>query len=283
MQEKKCLIGAHTSTAGGLFKALNEGAAIGATTVQIFTSNQRQWKGRQLQAEEVALFHKTKEETGVSKIMSHASYLLNLGSPDDASLFKSQEALREEIVRCKTLGISFLNFHPGSALKAPREACLERIAESMRGMQDLLEGSELKLLLETTAGQGSNVGSTFEEIGYLVAETKGIIPVGVCVDTCHIFAAGYDIRTAAGWEQTLDHFDRCVGLAYLDAFHLNDSLQPHNSRKDRHAPLGQGEIGAESFQYLMQSPKVAAIPKYLETPGGPELWKKEIVWLREQV
>lgn len=276
------LIGAHTSIAGGLYHALQEAASIGATTTQIFTANQRQWKPKVPTEADADRFQALQQETGIQKIMSHASYLLNLGSPHPEGLQKSRAAFREEVQRCRRLGISYLNFHPGAALHGPREACLHHIIESMLAVKDLLPDEKLTLVLETTAGQGSVVGSSFDEIAYLLQGTAGKIPVGVCIDTCHIFAAGYDIRTQQGWEETLRIFDQKIGLQFLTAFHLNDSMKPLGSRKDRHAPLGKGEIGLPCFRYLMQNKKTASIPKYLETPGGLTLWKEEIKWLKEQ-
>jgi len=281
MKNKIRLIGSHTSAAGGAYKALLQGQEIGATTIQLFTANQRQWQGKALTKDSIWLFKQKLKETGLQSIMSHASYLINLGSPDEMILHKSREAFREEIRRCQALGISFLNFHPGAALQSSQESCLERIVASIRSMEDILQNSPLKLLIETTAGQGSTMGSNFDEIGYLIAETANKIPVGVCIDTCHIYAAGYDIRSHKGWEDTLKIFEQKVGINFLEAFHLNDSLKALGSKKDRHAPLGKGEIGLDSFKYLMQNEKTTMIPKYLETPGGPSLWVKEIALLRQ--
>lgn len=275
------LIGAHTSTAGGVHNALIEGKSIGATTVQLFTSNQRQWKSRILTEEDIELFQQTLHQTGLKKIMSHGSYLINLGSPKPESRKKSQDAFYKEVQRCCDLGISYLNFHPGAALDSSKEQCLEHIIEGICSVQDLLVDDDTRLLLETTAGQGSTIGATFEELAYIIHKTKDRVPIGVCIDTCHIFVAGYDIRTEKGWEQTLKAFDECIGLDYLYAFHLNDSMKEFGSRKDRHAPLGEGEIGIESFKFLMRSKLTREIPKYLETPGGCPLWDKEIWMLRE--
>ena len=283
MKEENILVGAHTSIAGGLHHALEAGVAIGATTVQIFTANQRQWHPKVVTEEAAQRFKEVQAETGLQSIMSHASYLINLGSPRAEGLHKSREAFQKEVARCRMLGLTFLNFHPGAALDAPREQCLERIVASLLGVRDLLPDNQLQLVIEATAGQGSVIGASFEEIGYLVKHTAGKVPIGVCLDTCHIFAAGYDIRTEKGWEDTLKEFEEKVGLRFLSAFHLNDSMKPLGSRRDRHAPLGKGEIGRESFRYLMRNPKTAHLPKYLETPGGHATWKPEIQWLKEQV
>lgn len=275
------LVGAHTSAAGGPQNALIEGRSIGATTIQFFTANQKQWKGKPLTEEKIDLFKRTMYETDLRALMSHAGYLINLGSPKPDMLQKSREAFREEIERCLSLGLTFLNFHPGAALNDNRIACLDRIVESMLTMEDLFVDDDTRLLLEATAGQGSAVGSTFEELAYIVERTKHALPVGVCIDTCHIFAAGYDIRTPKAWINTLEEFDRIVGMQHLYAFHLNDSKGVLGSKKDRHANLGEGEIGLESFKFLMSHPLTRLIPKYLETPGGVSLWDKEIWMLRE--
>lgn len=278
---KKIWIGAHTSAAGGAHNALYEGQQIGATTIQLFTSNQKQWHGRQISNEEVDLWKQALDETGIEKVMSHDSYLINLGSPDAALLEKSRKALKEELERCHQLNISYLNFHPGAATKGSVEECLDKIAESLIAMEKLIHHGHTKLLLETTAGQGTSVGHQFEQISYIIKKLHHKIPIGVCIDTCHIFAAGYDIRTKEGWEKTLKEFDDIIGLKYLSAFHVNDSQKDLGSRVDRHASLGEGKIGIESFQYLMTSPKTCDLPKYLETPEGPPVWKKEIALLKK--
>lgn len=275
------LIGAHTSAAGGAYNALLEGKSIGATTIQLFTANQKQWKGKPLTEESVNLFRETHAATGLKSIMSHAGYLINLGSPNPELLQKSKQAFREEIERSLKLELSFVNFHPGAATGDTKTACLDRIVASIVEMEDLFVDDDTRLLLETTAGQGSSIGSTFEELGYIVERTHNKLPIGVCIDTCHIFAAGYDIRTEEGWRKTLEDFDKIIGLRHLYAFHLNDSEGAFNSRKDRHANLGEGNIGLESFKYLMSCDVTRALPKYLETPGGPLAWDKEIWMLRE--
>jgi deoxyribonuclease IV len=284
--EKKSLtllLGAHTSAAHGVHNALLEGAQIEATTVQLFTSNQRQWKAREIPDAQALIFKNTLKETNLTHIMSHDSYLINLGAPSDEILKKSHIAFEEEIKRCLKLGITYLNFHPGAALKSGLEPCLEKIVASLLLTKPLLENSSLRLLLETTAGQGSTVGARFEEIGYIIERVKGHLPIGVCMDTCHTFAAGYDLRDRQAVDETLKMFEEKIGLEHLYAFHLNDSLKGLGSRVDRHKPLGEGEIGMECFKILMTHPKTAHLPKYLETPGGPDLWKKEIALLKSFV
>lgn len=274
-------IGAHTSASGGSYHALYEGKEIGATTIQLFTSNQKQWHGRKIDFEEIDLWKKAREETGIEKIMSHDSYLINLGSPDATLLQKSKTAFRAEIERCHLLDISYLNFHPGTATQGSPEECLDTIAESLLEMEDLIHQGKTKIILETTAGQGKSVGHTFEQIAYILKKVHRKIPLGVCIDTCHIFAAGYDIRTEEGWNHVLKQFDDTIGLEHLSAFHLNDSQKELGSRVDRHASLGEGKIGMDCFRFLMQSPKTKHLPKYLETPEGPPVWKKEISLLKK--
>jgi len=278
---KELLIGAHTSTQGGLHNALIEGQSIGATTVQLFTSNQRQWNSRVLTEELIEHYAKTLRETHLQDIMSHASYLINLASPNEDVHTKSKKAFRSEIERCQALKIRYLNFHPGAALDDSVENALNRIVESLLEVEEFFDDDDLILLLETTAGQGSVIGACFEELAHIIERTQDKLPIGVCIDTCHIFAAGYDIRTEADLQKTLKEFDTIIGLDKLYAFHLNDSQHDLGSRKDRHEALGEGKIGLDCFRFLMRSPITREIPKYLETPGGPPLWDKEIGLLRD--
>jgi len=277
----KLIIGAHCSTAGGVEKALLEGMEIGATTIQMFTSNQKQWKGRVITDEMAETFIETRDEIGLSKIMSHGSYLINLGSPKADLLEKSREAFINEIKRCHKLEIDFLNFHPGAATGSTVEECLDTIIKSLKSFSKPCEKGNTILILETTAGQGTSVGHKFEHLATIIEEVKGHVPIGVCIDTCHIFVAGYDIRTPKAWEETLEEFDKTIGLKYLKAFHINDSMKPFNSRRDRHAHLGEGEIGLKAFRFMMQHHRLREIPKYLETPKGPSVWKEEIALLRK--
>lgn len=277
---KKIWLGAHTSAAGGVHNALLEGRDIGATTIQLFTSNQKQWNGKKISDEEVAIWKKTIEETGMEHVMSHDSYLINLGSPDAIILEKSRKAFREEIERCHHLQIPYLNFHPGAATKGTVEECLETIVESLNALEPIAAEGKTRFLLETTAGQGTSVGHQFDQIAYIIQNVHKKIPIGVCIDTCHIFAAGYDIRTEEGWKKTLGEFDATIGLSHLYAFHINDSQKDLGSRVDRHACLGQGYIGLECFRFLMTSPKTRHLPKYLETPDGLPVWKQEIALLK---
>ncbi|WP_201456504.1 deoxyribonuclease IV [Chlamydia sp. 17-3921] len=274
------LLGAHTSIAGGLHNAIYEGQNIGASTIQMFTANQRQWQRRTLSKDAISLFQEALKETRLSYIMSHAGYLINPGAPDSTILEKSRICLYQEIKDCIDLGISFVNFHPGAAVSDSKETCMDRIISSFLLAKPLFESQPLLVvLLETTAGQGTLIGSSFEELGYLVQGLKNHIPIGICLDTCHLFAAGYDITSPDKWELVLEQFDQHIGLSYLKAFHLNDSMFPLGKNKDRHAPIGEGCIGIECFKFLMTDKRTRNIPKYLETPGGPESWIKEIQML----
>jgi deoxyribonuclease-4 len=277
----KLLIGAHTSAAGGAYNALLEGKKIGATTIQFFSANQKRWNSKPLEQSAIDKWHETLAATGLKEVMSHDSYLINLGSPDPEARKKSQDAFRDEITRCLQLKVAYLNFHPGAALSDDPQNCLDHICESLYVFEDLLAGSKLRLLLEATAGQGSSVGHSFEQLAYLTHKLEKRLPIGVCIDTCHIFVAGYDIRTAEAWDSTLKEFDKIIGLKHLYAFHLNDSMKGLGSRVDRHQNLGEGQIGLECFRFLMQDPRTRDLPKYLETPEGLTRWEKEIELLRK--
>lgn len=278
---QELLIGAHTSAAGGAYNALLEGKRIGANTIQLFTANQRRWDAKALSPEDVELWHRTIQETEIKQVMSHDSYLINLGAPDEENLQKSRKAFHEELVRCHQLKLAYLNFHPGAAIKESPELCLDLIVESLLQIAPLAAEGQTRLLLETTAGQGSAQGWRFEQLAYIISRVKDHLPIGVCIDTCHIFVAGYEIRTPEGWDATLKEFDQVIGLSHLYAFHINDSVKGLGSRVDRHQPLGEGLIGLDCFRYLMQNPRTRYIPKYLETPGSTELWEREIRLLRE--
>jgi deoxyribonuclease IV len=280
MKKESCFIGAHTSTSGGLKNAIIEAHEIGANCFQCFTSNQKRWDPRKLTDEDISSWNETLEMYPMQYIMSHDSYLINLGAFSEDVHHKSQIAFREELKRCQALGISFLNFHPGAYTEGDEESCLKKIVHTLKSYEHLASEGKTRLLIEATAGQGTTVGYKFEHLGYLIDNLHTTIPIGVCIDTCHIFAAGYDIRTREAWDQTLKEFDEKVGLKHLYALHVNDSMKPFGSKKDRHASLGEGEIGLEGFKAMMQDQRLKHIPKYLETPEGPEVWKKEISLLK---
>ena len=281
MTEQKLLIGAHMSVMGGVHNAPYEGEKIGANIFQIFTSSQRQWHTKNLTEKEIELWDEAIKTTQMTHVMSHGSYLLNLGSPKTDTLSKSRKAIKEELIRCHQLKIDYLNFHPGAAVGSTESECLDTIAESLLELEDLSKEGQTKLVIETTAGQGTNVGYKFEHLHYIINKVHKQIPIGICFDTCHCFAAGYDIRTDEQWLKTLKEFDEIIGLKYLFAFHVNDSLFDLGSRKDRHANLGKGKIGLECFKFLMTNPTTKYLPKYLETPYGDEYWEEEIKLLKK--
>ncbi len=278
---EKLLIGAHTSAAGGVSQAVLKANLIEATTFQFFTSNQKQWHGKEISDEEAHLFLEFQKRYDYSHIMSHGSYLINLGSIKEDLRQKSQEAFERELKRCHKLKLSYLNFHPGAYTTGVLEESLDLIVESLLSLEKLCSEGPTRLLLETTAGQGTSIGHKFEHLNYIIERVKNYIPIGVCIDTCHIFAAGYDIRSFEAWEKTLLDFENVIGLKHLYAFHLNDSKHDLGLKKDRHANLGHGKIGLDCFHYLMTDPKVRALPKYLETPNGEIMWKDEIALLKD--
>lgn len=281
-KSKKNLVGAHFSAAGGVHNAISKAAEFGATTLQLFTSNQKQWSSKPIADSVVEKFLELTEETGMEKMMSHDSYLINLGSPKEELLEKSLAAFEKEIERCTQLRLSYMNFHPGAATGSEEQDCLDQIVKSLLNVEKLANMPHApRLLLETTAGQGTTVGHRFEHLGYIVDQVKDKLPIGVCIDTCHIFSAGYDIRTKASWDKTLKEFDRAIGLKHLYGLHVNDSMKELGSRRDRHANLGKGEIGIECFKMMMQDSRLADIPKYLETPNGDTMWAEEIQMLKD--
>ncbi len=241
------LVGAHVSIQGGVHNALLMGKDLGASVIQIFTANQRQWHSELIDSEEILLWEKTLEETKISHVMSHDSYLINLASPTSETLEKSKKAFFKEIERCHQLNITYLTFHPGSRLDAPLEKSLDVLVDSLLSFASLIGKGSTELLLEITAGQGSNLGSRFEEIAYVLKRTSQYLPIGVCFDTCHAFASGYDLRTQKTFTTTFDLFDQIIGIKYLKAFHCNDSKEDFGSHRDLHASLGEGKIGKDCF------------------------------------
>lgn len=272
-------IGAHVSAAGGLENAPLRAREIGATGFALFTKNQRQWFSKKLTEEEIIAFKKACAEMGypASSILPHDSYLINLGHPEADGLDKSRKAFTDEMKRCEQLGLDRLNFHPGSHLqKITEEESLDRIAASINLALEKTHG--VTAVIENTAGQGSNLGYRFEHLRYIIDRVEDKSRVGVCIDTCHAFAAGYDLRTAAACDATFAEFDKVVGLEYLRGMHLNDAMKPLGSRIDRHAPLGDGEIGLECFRYIASDARFDGIPLILETPDETR-WPTEIHFL----
>lgn len=264
---KQLLLGAHISVAGGYEKSFERAASIGCSTMQIFTKSNRQWQAKPITPEQENLFKKTKEKFAIAPLVSHASYLINLGSPDSALRAKSIKALADELKRCSQLGLDYLVVHPGSHLKSGEDACLESIAQSLDAVLENDTGSTM-ILLETMAGQGSSVCYDFAHIEKIRKLSRHKDRLGVCLDTCHIFAAGYDFRTTQTYQAVWQEFDRIIGLKHLKVIHVNDSKKELGSRVDRHASIGKGEIGQEGFRLLFNDPRFFDTPKILETPEG---------------
>jgi apurinic endonuclease (APN1) len=276
-------IGAHVSAAGGVDNAPINAYQIGATAFALFTKNQRQWHAKSLEPAIIDSFHKRCEKYGFTskQILPHDSYLINLGHPDSELLNKSRTAFLDEMQRCEQLGLTLLNFHPGSHLQQITvDACLTRIAESINITLD--KTKNVVAVIENTAGQGSNLGYQFEHLATIIDQVEDKSRVGVCIDTCHAFAAGYDLRTEKACQQTFDQFDKIVGFKYLRGMHLNDAKSELASHVDRHDSLGKGNIGEIAFKYIMRDPRIDEIPMILETIN-PDIWAQEIAWLKEQM
>ncbi len=273
-------VGPHVSAAGGVENAPLNAAKLEATAFGLFTRNQRQWIAKPLTSESIERFKANMTECGftANTVLPHDSYLINVGSPDDELWKKSLDALIDELERVEQLGLRYLNFHPGSHVnRLSEEECLERIA---RAMNIAIERTRTAVLvIEGTAGQGSNVGNTFEHLKTLIDLSSDPDRVGVCLDTCHMFAAGYDIRTPKAYETTMGEFDRVVGMKWLRGMHLNDSKVELGSRKDRHHSIGRGLLGFEAFRLIMNDPRLDGIPIILETIDDT-VWAQEVALLR---
>ena len=275
-------VGAHVSTAGGVDQAVLRAHEINATAFALFTKNQRQWHAPPIKPETIEQFKLNCEKYGFGKqqILPHDSYLINLGHPETEALKKSRAAFLDEMQRCEQLGITLLNFHPGSHLnKITIDACLARIAESIN--ITLAQTKNVIAIIENTAGQGSNLGFKFEHLAAIIEDIEDKQRVGICLDTCHAFAAGYDLRTKEACDDTFDQFNKVVGFQYLRAMHLNDAKSQFASHVDRHQSLGQGNIGYTAFSYIMKDNRFNNIPLILETIN-PEIWSQEISWLKSQ-
>lgn len=272
-------IGAHAHIAGGVENAPEEAYGLGAGAFALFTKSERQWRAAPLKPENIASFEQRCRKYNFSPdhILPHDSFLINLGHPESGGLEKSRKAFLDEMKRCEQLGLVLLNFHPGSSLKKiSDEECLERIAESINLALEQTKG--VCAVLENTAGQGSNLGYSFEQLAYIIERVEDKKRIGFCIDTCHAFAAGYDIRTAAGFAETFEHFEEVIGFPYLKGMHLNDSKKGLGSRVDRHESIGKGELGMETFRMIMQDERFDDIPLILETPDET-LWEDEIKML----
>jgi len=274
------LLGAHVSTSGGVDKAPGNGKNLGCEAIQVFTRNQMQWRARPLSEPEIAGFRQGLKECGIRVTVSHDSYLINLGSPEPVVLQKSLDAFADEIERCEQLGIPFLVFHPGSHVGCGETAGLQRIVDSLNAVLGEKPKYKTQVLLENTAGQGSNLGYRFEHLAEILGKMENPNRLGVCLDTCHLFASGYDLRTLSTYEATFREFDAIVGLGRVKVFHLNDSKKSLSSRVDRHENIGKGELGLQPFRFLLKDPRFAGLPMLLETPGGYEAYRIDLTALR---
>lgn len=265
-------LGAHESISGGLYKAFERAKFVGCEVLQLFVRSNRCWNTKPLTDQEILLFKRKASETGIDLVVGHSSYLINLASPEEALWRKSIDTLTEELKRCELLGIPYLVLHPGSHRGKGEEEGLKRIATALTKVYEIAGNFRVKILLETTAGQGTTLGNCFEHLAWIMENTPYGDNLGVCLDTCHIFAAGYDIRFVQAYEETMDIFNRIVGFQKLFAIHLNDSRGELGSRIDRHEHIGKGKIGLEAFRLILNDPRLHVdLPGFLETPKGNEL------------
>jgi deoxyribonuclease-4 len=263
---KRLLIGAHMSISGGVFNSLLYGQELGCTTIQIFTKNNSQWNAKELTPEDIKRFFESQKKTKISPVIGHNGYLINLASPKEEVYKKSMESILIELKRAELLRLPYLVMHPGSHLGSGERKGIKRISGSLNRLHQKTKGFKVKILLETTAGQGSSIGYRFEHLAETIEKVKERKRLGVCYDTCHTFAAGYDIRTQKAYQATFKEFDKVIGLSKLKAIHMNDSVRDLGSRVDRHEHIGEGKIGLEGFRLLMNDKRWEKIPKILETP-----------------
>jgi deoxyribonuclease-4 len=261
-------IGAHMSISGGLHKALLQGKQLACDTIQIFTKSNMQWKARDLTQNEINLFKETLDETGIGPVVGHDTYLINLASPDKETYKKSVDSFIVEMLRSEAVGLPYLVMHPGAHMDKGEEWGLKRIASSLNTVFKATKGTQVTVLLETTAGQGTNLGYAFEHLAQIMDMADAPERLAVCYDTCHTFAAGYDIRTKKAYNATLKEFDRIIGLDKLKVFHINDAKKELGSRVDRHEHIGKGLIGLDAFRFILTDPRFKDTPKILETPKG---------------
>ena len=272
-------LGAHMSIAGGLDLAIERGAAVGCTAIQIFDKSNNQWAARSLGDEEVARFRKARARAGIDPVIAHASYLINLCSPDDALYRKSIDAVVEELERCSRLGVDWLVVHPGGHRGQGDEFGIRRMAAAIDEVQRRHEGCS-GIAVETTAGQGTVIGHTFEQIGAILARAKRPERIGVCLDTCHVFAAGYDLRDPRTYAETMRRFEGEIGRNRLRAVHVNDSKRDLGSRVDRHEHIGKGFLGLAAFRQVMNDPRLWTVPLLLETPKDETTYAEDVVNLK---
>ena len=264
-------LGAHMSIDGAPANALLRGQQVGCDTIQIFTRNASRWNSRDLTSQEISDFHQARQATGIAPVVAHSSYLINLGSPDDTLWEKSLAATINEIMRCAALHISTYILHPGAHMGAGEEAGLARIVSALDCALESNPGVDVVITLEIIAGQGSSLGCSFEHLGYMVSHCIYPDRLGICFDTAHALAAGYEYRQRDAYEAMWTHFDSAIGLNKLRAIHMNDSKKDLNSHVDRHEQIGQGFVTLEAFRMLLNDPRLALVPMILETPKGPEM------------
>lgn len=274
------LLGAHVSIREGVRLAPGRGEALGCETIQIFSKNQRQWRAKPLEEEEARAFRKAVRETGMRGVMIHDSYLINLADPEGENLEKSRGAFVEELERAQRLGVSYLVFHPGAHKGAGEEAGLARIAESLDACAERAEAPDVVMCLEVTAGQGTALGYRFEQLRTIREAVRDPKRVGYCLDTCHLFAAGYDLRDAEGYEAVMHHVEVVLGVDNVKAFHLNDAKRELGSHVDRHEEIGKGEIGLEGFRMLVNDPRFREAPGALEVPGEEKEYRANLELLK---
>ncbi|MCJ7488990.1 MAG: deoxyribonuclease IV [Thermoplasmata archaeon] len=277
------LLGAHVSITGGVSKAPGRGRALTCDCMQIFSKNQMQWKTKPLADSDVAQFREEVSRNGIVETVIHDSYLINLASPDKALQKKSREAFLDEMQRAKLLGARYLIFHPGAHVGSGEQSGIKAIAASLNWVRNEFGSSDVTPLLEITAGQGSVLGHSFEQLAKMIDLLEDQKDAGVCFDTCHAYVAGYDVRTPKGYERTFDMFDEVIGLDRLKAMHINDSKGKLGSRLDRHEQIGKGYIGVDGFRNLMNDERFRDVPMVLETPGGEKEYARELKLLRSLV
>jgi deoxyribonuclease-4 len=280
------LLGAHFSISKGLQNALYEAAKYECTALQIFTKNSSTWKERTLTLEEINRFDKAREQTGITSIASHTSYLINLATPERKKHAMSCNALKQELIRSSSLNIPFVVLHPGAHLGTGKETGVEKVALSINDIFAQTPDIQIRLLLETTAGQGSALGHTFDQLASIMEKIENQNRIGICLDTSHVFAAGYDIRTPESYRKTTDAFDEIIGFDNLYVIHLNDSKRKIGSRVDRHEHIGEGYIGIKAFELLMNDMRFWNVPKIIETPkqkDDPDMDKMNLKRLRSLV
>ena len=283
METNNHRFGCHVSVAGGLSRAFERAVDIGCDTIQIFSKNQKQWRGKALEEKEIERYHEERKRTSIAPIVIHDSYLINLCAPNPVNLKKSRESFADEVERAGILKAEYLNFHPGAHQGKGEDWGIKKIAESLNIITEKSSGSMVTLLLEATAGQGTSIGYRFEHLRRIIDLSEKKDRMAVCIDTAHIFAAGYDIRTEEAYEAVMSELNDVIGLDNVMVFHINDSKTELGSRFDRHENLGKGRIGLRAFEFFVNDERHAGKPMILETPGGEKFFKKNLKILRNMV